>query len=372
LQKYPQSAHSATAASNLCELSFKGAAEQNTVEALESFMRAFPESMRTQEASEKLAALTWKNVSASNTVSAYESFLSRFARSSFAPQAINALAKVEYQAATNANTIQDYEAFLKAFPNSELSPDVASRLKTQTEERDWNQTLLKHTAQAYTDFWKAHPTATRFNVYRTLNPAADGFNLQLHATQLWFTDGGRNVGGEVSNVEAIGTGPTTEGAKLMLAASSAVKDGQIQTEHYGVIKVRPPEQLGSPTLKISFTDESIVRVREALEREISSKMEAYRTKAVPSSMMRKGALYQGKLAFFSATSIGIRILGGIDKGHFVEGELYIFSVTAGTRLLSTKQELYDADFVEVSTSHQDGSQAELIEAKVLARALFKR
>ncbi|HEY6184503.1 MAG TPA: hypothetical protein VIW67_19820, partial [Terriglobales bacterium] len=161
LQKYPQSAHSATAASNLCELSFKGAAEQNTVEALESFMKAFPESSHRHGALEKLAPLVLKELSKAGTVAEYEAFLARFGDTSAAGQATNEWARTEYPGVVAANTIEAYETFLKRFPNSELSEDARKRIEPQREERDWSSTLLKNSPQDYIAFWKAHPTTTR-------------------------------------------------------------------------------------------------------------------------------------------------------------------------------------------------------------------
>ncbi len=269
LTKYLQSPHTEAASSNLSELSFKAATDGNTVVALEAFLAEFPSSPYRQDAMEKLAPLVWKDVRSTNTIPAYESFLNRFGNTSVNKQASNALVQLEYEVATNANTIDDYDNFLKRFPQSALNADVKLRIERQVEERDWNQTLLKNTTAAYSEFWKVHPTATRFKVYRMINPGRDGFTIQLHAKQIWFSDGGRKVGGEVSDVVAIGTGTRTRGIRVTLVSSGTINDGSLETQEYGILKVSPPENPATFSVGIQMTDESAVRIREALETKVS-------------------------------------------------------------------------------------------------------
>ncbi|HEY6184505.1 MAG TPA: hypothetical protein VIW67_19830 [Terriglobales bacterium] len=207
LQKHPQSVRSTIAASNLCELSFSRAAEQNTIEALEAFLREFPGSMRNRDTLEKLGALAWKDVSASNSVPVYELFLSRFAGTTFAGQATNALARLEYQIALKENTIASYESFLRRFPNSDLANDAKRRLEPQTEDRDWNQTLLENNPPAYLKFWKLHSSGSHIKVikgtlvaYMVFKNGTTGHGSTLEPPSDWPDSGGPFGSMRVSNI----------------------------------------------------------------------------------------------------------------------------------------------------------------------------
>jgi hypothetical protein len=99
--------------------------------------------------------------------------------------------------------------------------------------------------------------------YRPLDPASDGFTVELtsDADLRWNSDGWLS-GGPV-NLTATGTAAAIKGAKVVLLESGKCAGGNLETKDYGIIKIR---MVGGITGNYFMTQESIAKIRHALDK----------------------------------------------------------------------------------------------------------
>jgi len=98
--------------------------------------------------------------------------------------------------------------------------------------------------------------------YSSINPAKDGFTVQLSSGgQIsWDTDGW--MSGDSVTLTAIGTSAAANDTEVILIESGKCISGKVETIDYGVVKVK---SAGGFSADFLMTQEGITKVRNALD-----------------------------------------------------------------------------------------------------------
>ena len=116
--------------------------------------------------------------------------------------------------------------------------------------------------------------------YRSVDPAKDGFTVQLKSQSMTFDEHGWMSGDSVT-IEAIGTASPFVGATIVLLGSGKCLKGIAKTKDFGIIKVK---SAGGFSAKVLMTQNSINEVHAALRSSMSPPKKAI--SASPDSTFR--------------------------------------------------------------------------------------
>ena len=197
LQRFPGGGLTSKVKSQLEALQFAQAENVATVSNWDDFLKKYPRSTNAATARTKLCQLEFDAAVKANDIASFESFLKKYPASTNAATAGTKLCQLEFDAAVKANDIASFESFLKKYPSCQLSGDISNRLNVQLDERDWNQTLLSNTAQAYLGYSTAHSNSTRIQIVQGTLNALIGFGMTVNGpgspTLLLEVDDGKKV-----------------------------------------------------------------------------------------------------------------------------------------------------------------------------------
>lgn len=130
------------------EKQFRQALKENTVLAIDGFIKKYPDSKYTEEAAFRKASLIDK-------AEAFEDFLSKYPDGYFAPRAKDLLSYYAYKKVIILNKPEEYEKYLKSFPGS----DYADTVRKEIEKFDYNLIKNNWNKDSLINYLSNHPNS---------------------------------------------------------------------------------------------------------------------------------------------------------------------------------------------------------------------
>ncbi|NQU34891.1 MAG: hypothetical protein HQ521_16815 [Bacteroidetes bacterium] len=110
------------------EGAFQEAMQENSIQALETFINDYPDSEFTLRASNIIDSLKFVDIKKRNSIIAYEKFIFNYPESEFRLEAKIIVDSLKYEKAKKANTINAYKIFILDCPESLKVDDAKSRI----------------------------------------------------------------------------------------------------------------------------------------------------------------------------------------------------------------------------------------------------
>ena len=147
LRAWQESPYTDRVREQMAHLAFEQIAQTPTVEGYQAFRRAYPHSALVAESMAREENLAWDTARASDTQEAYAGFAGRYPSSRFAPAALAREAELVWAEVARQDGLDGYLAFLRDYPDSprvaeatERSQDLAwDRAREQDDIPTWRE-----------------------------------------------------------------------------------------------------------------------------------------------------------------------------------------------------------------------------------------